>query len=128
MEKRKILVLDDEKKLCHMVKQRLERGGEYDVTVAYSGAEGIEKAKVTTFDLVITDFNMPGMDGNAVVEALKAMIPQLPVVLFSVYHDDAATITPDILSKADGVISKPINHKQLFKTLEDVLARSRGGR
>ena len=125
MAKKKLLLIDDKRKFCQMVKQWLELRENYEVTVAYSGEEGIERAKGTLFDAVITDFNMPGMSGDAVIETLKLIRPGLPVVLLSVYHDDAATITPDIRYKADAVVGKPINHEQLVKTLENLLVQKR---
>ena len=123
MPKRKILLIDDEKKFCQMMKQRLEHQGVYDVTIAYSGPEGIACASNTTFDLVITDFKMPEMNGAEVVKALKTMQPALPVLLFSIYYDDQTVITPDILHDADGLISKPINYDALYRTIEEALAR-----
>ncbi|MBI3996086.1 MAG: response regulator [Candidatus Omnitrophica bacterium] len=121
MSKKRILIIDDEKDLCNITKLNLERTGEYDVTTAYSGREGLKKANAGAFDLVITDFKMPGMDGRQVLEALKAMRPHAPVVLFSVYHDDPETVTIDIQTKADGVIHKPIDHEQLCRVIHDVL-------
>ena len=125
MAKKKLLLIDDKTKFCEMVKQRLELGGLYEVTIASSGEEGIEQAKGAVFDAVITDFNMPGMNGGAVIDVLKSMQPALPVILMSVYHDDTATVTPDIRYRADAVVGKPINHERLLEALERVLARPR---
>ena len=50
-------------------------------------------------------------------------MPRLPVLLLSVYHDDEAVVSPDLLSKADGVVGKPINHEKLYQTIESLLAR-----
>ena len=125
--KKKILLIDDEVSLCKFTKRNLERQGNYEVEVAHSGTEGVEKAQTTKFDLVITDYKMPGMDGKAVLDFLKAKNPRSPVVLFSIYHDDDDKITNDIMSKADGVISKPIDNEQLHKVVKDALAKSEGG-
>ena len=122
---KQILIIDDEWKLCAMLKHRLELTGNYAVTVAYSGPEGLEAAKGTRFDVVITDFAMPGMTGEQVIDAMKALAPAVPVLLLSVYHDDQRIITPAILGKADGLIAKPIDSTRLLTTIEDVLARDR---
>ncbi len=127
MGKKRLLLIDDEINLCKLMKLNLERTGEFEVTVAHSGMEGIEKAKAERFDLVITDFRMPGLDGKVVLDAVKAMTPHTPVVLFSIYHDDAGTITPELERKADGLINKPIDHEQLHKVIKDALARGGGG-
>ena len=125
MTKKKILLIDDEVSLCKFIKLNLEHTGEYEVTVAHSGEEGIEKAHQSTFDLVITDFKMSGMDGPAVLRALKQMTPHIPVVLCSVYHDDAGTVDVDLLNKADGIIEKPLKHEQLYQTIREALAKRR---
>jgi len=122
MSKKKILVIDDEKNLCFLLKSNLENTGEYDVTTAYSGEEGLKKAKEMDFDLVITDFKMPGLNGREVLNALKDMKPNSPVVLCSVYHDDPSTVTALDIAKADGVITKPFEHEQLHNTIKKVLA------
>ncbi len=123
MTKKRILIIDDEKDLCRVMKLNLERTGEYEITTAYSGETGLEKAKETEFDLVITDYKMPGIDGKAVLDALKELRPHSPVVLFSIYHDDGSTITASIKSKADGLISKPIEHEELYRTIREALDR-----
>jgi len=120
----KILLIDDERDLCMVMKLNLERTGRYAVETAYSGTEGVEKAKGTAFDLVITDFQMPGMDGAAVLRALKVMRPRAPVVLCSVYHDDVTRIPDTLQQEADGLISKPIDHMQLQRTVQDALAKA----
>jgi CheY-like chemotaxis protein len=123
-EKKRILVIDDEANLAKLMKLNLERGGEFEVTTASSGAEGLRQLQERAFDLVITDFVMPGMDGKAVLNAVKQIKPQCPVVLFSVHHDDPAVLTPDVLARADGIISKPMNHENLYRTIHEALART----
>ena len=124
MIKKRLLLIDDEKDLCAIIKLSLEKTGEYDVTTAYSGEEGLARAREIDFDLVITDFNMSGIDGEVVLDTLKEMKLHLPVILFSVYHDDNFTITSSIKNKVAALISKPIDQKQLYKTIKDVLAKN----
>ena len=125
MGKTRILLIDDEVNFCKAVKLNLERGGDYEVVTAASGMEGLRLVDETAFDLVITDFRMPGMDGKAVLSALKAKRPDTSVVLFSIYHDDRQTITPEIERQADGLISKPIDHEQLERAIRNALAKKR---
>ena len=123
MDKKKLLFVDDEEHLCRIVKLNLERKEEYEVTTASSGQEGLERARETEFDLVITDLRMPGIDGEALLHALKAMRPQCRVVLCSVYYDNAEAITPEIRMKADRIIGKPIDHEQFYRTINEVLTQ-----
>ena len=127
MTKPRILLIDDERDLCLVMQLNLERTGCYDVAVAYSGPEGLERARTEAFDLVITDFNMPGMNGGAVLRSLKVMRPQVPVVLCSVYHDDITSVTDQMQQEADGLINKPIDHTQLLRTIEQALANGMEG-
>lgn len=122
MGKKKILLIDDEADLLRVTRMNLERTGDFDVTTAASGEAGLALARQGAFDLVITDFKMSGMDGGQVVQAMKALHPRPPVVLFSVYHDDTATVTPEILNSVDGLISKPLDHGQLLATVRKLLA------
>lgn len=122
-KKKKILIIDDEKNICMLMKLNLESTGEFEIETAYSGEDGIEKARQTDFDLVITDYRMPGMDGEAVLDTLKAMKPQSPVILFSIYYDDQSEVIYSIRSKADGVISKPATHEQIYKAINDALVK-----
>lgn len=121
--KKKILLIDDEMALAKLTKLNLERTGAYEVSVAHSGEEGLRMVQQTPFDLVITDFRMPGMNGKQVLDAIKAMKPACPVVLCSIYHDDSRMIHGMKL-KADGLISKPMNHEQLHQTIQEALAKA----
>ena len=119
-----ILLIDDEPSICKFTKLNLEQGGEFEVTVAFSGEDGLRLADARDFDLVITDFRMPGMDGKAVLQALKAKKPTRPVILFSVYHDDLHELPHEIRRLANGMISKPIDHDQLQRTIHQALEKS----
>lgn len=123
--RKKILLIDDEADLCYLMKMNLEFDGLYDVETATSGEDGVKKALANNFDLIITDFRMPGMSGKEVVDRLKEQRPAYPIIIFSIYHDDSITITRDLRNKVDGIISKPIDHSQLTKTIIDALAISR---
>lgn len=115
--KKKILLIDDEADLCTLVKINLEFDSNYEVEVAYSGEEGVRKAMESEYDLVITDFKMPGMNGEEVVKRLKEMKVPPPIIIFSIYHDDSSTINKKTRERVDGMISKPIDHELLNKII-----------
>jgi len=122
-EKTRILLIDDDVSLCKMVKLNLEHGGDIDVETAYLGAEGLRRALEERFDLVITDFQMPDMTGDQVLERIKAARPELPVLLFSIYHDLNVPITPEVRGRADGLLKKPIDHRELHAAINQALHR-----
>ena len=66
-----ILVIDDEKGILHVIREALKRFG-HDVETALDGAEGIQKFDNGSYDMVITDLRMPGIDGKGVVAHIRA--------------------------------------------------------
>jgi len=64
---------------------------------------------------------MPDMNGEAVLIELKKITPSMPVLLFTIYHDDPSTLSPAIKEKADGLIAKPIESGQLQATINKAL-------
>ena len=77
MAKERILVVDDEEDILELVRFHLTREG-YQLTLAATGEEALKKAKRETFDLVVLDLMLPGLDG---LEVLNSRI-QLP----GLYH------------------------------------------
>jgi two-component system response regulator HydG len=69
-ERLRVLVIDDEKAFAQTVAEVLEDEG-YEVTLAYNGREGVKKLSETEFDLILTDLNMPDVDGLGVLRALN---------------------------------------------------------
>ena len=74
---RRILVVDDEKVSRTLLKKGL---GQYAVSEAENGVEALKKIKADTPDLVITDIQMPAMDGVALLQLLRNEEPKLPVL------------------------------------------------
>ncbi|MER3404638.1 MAG: response regulator [Chloroflexota bacterium] len=75
-----ILAIDDEISLCHMLGFMLRVDG-YEVVSCASGEEGLALFREREFDAVFTDLGMPGMSGWEVARAIKALAPDVPVVL-----------------------------------------------
>ncbi|MDD5225594.1 MAG: response regulator [Candidatus Omnitrophica bacterium] len=81
---KKILVIDDEPQILLMVSARLKANG-YDVFTAFSGEQGLKRAKKEIPDLILLDHVMPEMDGDEVLKRLKkdAVTKSIPVVMFT---------------------------------------------
>ena len=120
----KILIVDDSTMLRDMLSYALNEGGYSDVTEAVDGIDGLNKAKKEDFDLIITDINMPNMDGIALVNELRDL-PQYeksPILVLTTERGD------DMKSKgkasgATGWIVKPFVPEQLLKAVNIVLKR-----
>lgn len=84
MDKKKILIVDDETDLVETVVFQLQEAG-YEVTSAYDGLEGLEKAQSQKPDLIILDLMLPKMDGYKVCKMLKVdnRHNKIPIILFS---------------------------------------------
>ena len=115
---KRILVVDDEPLVCDAVKMTLEFDG-HKIETAASGQAALAMFEKAKFDLVITDYEMPGMKGNELAERIKAINPKQPVVLLTAYAEMlAAKQTP--VDAVDCVISKPF----LLEDFRDAIAKA----
>jgi two-component system chemotaxis response regulator CheY len=84
-----VLVVDDDHDLLYFVSERLRSLG-YSVYGAANGLEALEQMAKYSVDAVVTDHNMPKMDGFTFLSACSVKWPGTPVVVFSGEHDDMA--------------------------------------
>jgi DNA-binding NtrC family response regulator len=78
----RILVVDDEMIVCESCKRILEEDG-YDVEIALSGMEAFDKMKANSFDILITDLKMPGIDGMEVLKTSRKEYPETIVIMIT---------------------------------------------
>jgi DNA-binding response OmpR family regulator len=106
-----VLVIDDEKGILQIICQALTKFG-HNVETAGDGQEGIRKFDDGSFDIVITDIRMPGIDGNGVVQHIRKSDKQsIPVI--------AISGTPWLMENSafDMVIAKPFPLKKLVESI-----------
>jgi len=115
----RILVVDDEPKICRMIVALLSRGG-YAVDTCLDGTEALEKFRAARFDLVISDLRMPGVNGFDLIRQLKALQPDLPVIAVT-GHATTDTAVHALQSGADDYIPKPFNIEKVRETVAAVL-------
>lgn len=117
----RILLIDDDRALRDVVAKSLAYAG-HTVTQAEDGLQGIELARVATFDLVITDLVMPVKEGLETILALRQEFPALPVIAISGGLDNS-TIYLDVAAKigAKRILGKPFTPGELIKLIEEVL-------
>jgi len=100
-------VVDDDRRMVKTICDILRVKG-HDALAAYSGEEALHKAREDSFDCVLMDLKMPGMDGVEALRGLKEVAPDLPVVLMSAY----ATESQEEQARRYGayaVLTKPID-------------------
>jgi len=125
-----ILLIDDEPTTRKMLQRLLERDGHF-VTAVDNGLEGIDTFKIALtqqkpFDLVITDYGMPRMNGGQVAKNIKALSPSTPVIMVSGW-DSASSIEDSTLSVVDSLINKPVSMRELRAAIEKAMKRRRTG-
>ena len=119
----RILLIDDNKHGLVVRRTLLEEQG-YDVETAANGAEGLEKYDEQAFDVVVTDYRMPKMNGRKVLENLRERDRRAPVVLLSGYAKKLG-LTPKNTG-ADAVIGKgPSEGPDLVRTIARLLGKKR---
>ncbi len=119
----KILVIEDEAAIRRvLVKILSEESDTYQLDEAEDGLIGIEKIRKEDYDLILCDIKMPKMDGVEVLEALKKLKPQIPIVMIS-GHGDIDTAVNTMRLGAFDYISKPPDLNRLLNTVRNALDR-----
>ena len=118
-----ILTVDDSSSIRVAIKIALQGAG-YTVAEAENGAEGIAKANAGNFDLIVTDLNMPIMDGLTMIEELRKLPAHMGVpILFLTTESDDGMKQRAKAAGATGWLTKPFDADQLVKVAKKVLGR-----
>ena len=121
----KILIIEDEAAIRRvLVKILSEENETYLVEEAEDGLVGMEKIKDDDYDLVLCDIKMPKMDGIEVLEAIRKIKPEIPVVMLS-GHGDLDTAVNTMKLGAFDYISKPPDLNRLLNTVRNALDRKK---
>lgn len=116
-----ILVVDDDRLIVSLLEAGLQESErEYAVTTAFSAQEALTKIRQGTFGLVMTDYQMPDMNGVELMHQIRHLLPQTPIVLMSAHPPD---VIEDMVGgiQADGYLEKPISLTKLWSLVEEVL-------
>jgi two-component system chemotaxis response regulator CheY len=119
--KKKILTVDDSPSVRQMVKLTLSNAG-YDVLEAGDGMQGLGAAKANVLDMVVTDLNMPVMNGLGLIRELRKLPAYRGVpILFLTTESDAEMKKEAKAAGATGWITKPFQQDQLVAIVKKVL-------
>jgi len=110
-ERPRILVVDDEPAVRTLVAKTLA-ACDYDVETAEDGPSALERMKTTSYDLLITDLKMPGMDGLSVVREVRRQ-SDLPIVILTGFSTEASAIEALNMGVA-GYITKPFRLQKVL--------------
>ncbi|SFS92533.1 response regulator [Mucilaginibacter polytrichastri] len=117
---RKVLVVDDNATNLTILKKQMEKWKLVPV-IANGSTEGLSEFKQGDFDLVITDFNMPDMDGHRLTEEIKKLNANIPVLLLSSVCDQSQLQKPGLYTS---ILTKPVKEYILSKHISDALKGS----
>jgi DNA-binding response OmpR family regulator len=114
----RVLLVDDEPELVHTMAERLEIR-DFEVDAVTSGAEALVKVKTEDYDVVVIDLKMPGMSGHAVMTAVRAEHPRLPIILLTGHGAAEDDEDGADLDQACAYLFKPVNIDELIKTMHE---------
>jgi len=114
-KKIRLLYVEDNKEVRQYTLETLNRFFDH-ITVAVDGIDGLEKFKMSTYDLVLTDINMPRMNGIEMIRRIKEVDPNIAILVLSA-HDESDYFIQTIMLGIDGYLLKPLDIMQFVKTL-----------
>jgi CheY-like chemotaxis protein len=121
---RRILVVDDNRDIRNVISQVLRLMG-FDVALACNGIEALAVFRERSFDLVVTDLQMPAMDGSKLAQLVKERSPNTPVILLT--GIDRETVWKKVAKGSiDSVIFKPFKLNDFQSTVQGALASWQG--
>lgn len=118
----RILVVDDEEKIRHVIKEYAEFEG-YEVKEAVDGRDAIEKCKNENFDIIVMDIMMPKLDGFSTVKEIRKT-SNVPVIMLSARGEEYDKLFGFEIGIDDYVV-KPFSPKELMARINAVLSRAK---
>ncbi|MFZ5995138.1 MAG: response regulator [Thermodesulfobacteriota bacterium] len=116
MEKKRILVVDDEEIIRTVLLQAFEFFG-YEIEAVENGIEAVKRIASKTYDLIITDYMMPKMNGLELTRRIKMTNPSTPVLVITAHGPECELLKSGALA----CIKKPFNILELQKISQNIL-------
>jgi len=120
----KILVVDDEPGVVSLLQELFETAG-YEVTITGSPREAVALSRQREFDLMITDWNMPEMDGLQLTQQIKALQPYCAVILMTGYGSQETVVNAFTSAHVDNYLAKPFSRKELLSMVDLAIREQR---
>ena len=119
----RILLVEDDKNIVRFVKKGLLENS-FSIDTASDGEEGLERAVLKGYDLIILDIMLPKMDGREVLKRVRSMEIQTPVI-FLTAKDSEGDIVHGLNLGADDYLTKPFSFNELLARIQAILRRER---
>jgi len=117
----RILLVEDDQRIAHFIKKGLGEGG-YIVDLALDGGEAIDQVAATSYDLVVLDIMLPGVDGFAVLETIRGQGFRMPVLMLTA-RDATEDKVRGLDAGADDYLTKPFSFAELEARVRALLRR-----
>jgi two-component system response regulator HydG len=115
----KILIIDDDRDMCLLLKRFLSRHG-FEVLESYSGKKALELLETVEPDLVMCDFRLEDMEGNVLLGKIKEKYPHVPVIIITGYSDIKIAVEVMKMGAYD-YITKPLFPDEILVTIKKAL-------
>ncbi|MDR6193384.1 response regulator transcription factor [Siphonobacter sp. SORGH_AS_0500] len=122
MQAKQILLVEDDQRLSESISRTLGRKG-YEVSPVFDGTAGLQKALDSSFDLVILDVVLPGLDGYAICGELRRQKPRLPILMLTAL-DDTEDRLKGFEQGTDDYLAKPFDIRELHARMQALLRRN----
>lgn len=121
-KKNKILLIEDDPRVCSFVNKGLTEEG-FNLTIAFNGENGLDFIKSTQFDLIILDIMLPTINGLEVCKAIRSDNKKIPI-LFLTALGSAENVVLGLSTGADDYLVKPFKFIELVARIKNLLRRS----
>jgi DNA-binding NtrC family response regulator len=118
MKNLRVLLIDDEEELVSTMRERLELRG-ITAETATTGEQGLECSRQSSFDVVVVDLKMPGLDGAEVVERIRERQPQVKVLLIT-GHGSGHGELDELANRGYKILLKPFRIERLIAMIYEV--------
>lgn len=115
----KFLILDDEETITQLISQFLSELHAL-CDIAYDGKQGFEKNMQTRYDFIITDINMPNMNGIEFIKAIRQIDPVIPILIVSGIPQHEI-IKEAVESGANGFLKKPFEYQEMIDVIQKIM-------
>jgi DNA-binding NtrC family response regulator len=116
----KILIVDDEPDILKLLSMTLREKTPYEITTTNNPIEAIELVKKEGFALVISDLKMPGLDGIEIIDAVKKVDEDTPVIIITAYGT-IESATEAMQKGGFDFITKPFRKEQILFTIDKAI-------
>ena len=120
---KRILIVDDEEPICELLKRKFEAlNSDYQVVITPDGLAALAQFQQPPFELVVTDYEMPGMNGLELARVIRRLSPATRIVLMTSYSLSQLNGSVE-LEDLDGYVQKPFSVLRMFDVIEALVDR-----